>query len=176
MCEAPGGVPGGRPEGGEVILGIVDLEGEVGWGGCHGCGGVDEASVGDVDEEVKVCKEVGHDERDGDIRDYELPGEGAVTEGESHRLVPIGDDVRTIGSYQMSIGTGTTTAVNHGLREEGSASTRVDEEAKTCEGIKHKKHISRDRGHHWKQLPHNTFFDHAHDFSHFLAEWPTQVW
>ena len=52
MCKAPGRVPGGRPEGGEVVLGIVDLEGEVGWGGCNGGGGegggVDEAAIGDV--------------------------------------------------------------------------------------------------------------------------------
>ena len=141
----------GRPEGGKVVLVMVDLEGEVGWGGYNGGGGegggVDEVAVGDVDEEVKVCKEVSPDERDGDIRDNELPGEGAVTEGESHRLVPIGDDARAVDSYQMSIGTRITTTMNHGLWEEGSASTCDDEEAGTCEGIKHKEHISEDRGH-----------------------------
>ena len=91
---------------------------------------------------------------------------------ESHRLVPIGDDARTVGSYEMSIGARTTTTMNHRLQEERYASTRVNEEAETCEGIKHKKHISGDRGHRWKRRPHNTFFDHAHGFSHFLAEWP----
>ena len=48
----------GRPEGGEVVLGNVDLEGEVGWGSCNGGGGegggVDEVAVGDINEEVKV--------------------------------------------------------------------------------------------------------------------------
>ena len=28
-----------------------------------------------------MCKEVGPDERDGDVRDSEPPGEGAVTKG-----------------------------------------------------------------------------------------------
>ena len=139
----------GRPEGGEVVLGIVDLEGEVGWESSNSDGGkgggVDEAAVGDVNEEVKVCKEVGPVERDGDVRNDEPQGEGAVTEEESHRLVPMGDDVRAVGSYQMSIGTRTTTTMNHGLWE-GSASTHVDEEAETCEGFKHKEHISGDRG------------------------------
>ena len=49
-----------RPEGGKVVLGIVDLEGEVGWGNCDGGGGegggVDEVAVGDVNEDVKVRK------------------------------------------------------------------------------------------------------------------------
>ena len=71
---------------------MVDLEGEVGWGGCDGGGGegggVDEAAVGDVDEEVKVSEEVGPDERDGDVCDNELTVEGAATEGELQRLVP----------------------------------------------------------------------------------------
>ena len=60
-------------------MGIVDLEGEVSWGGCDSGGGVDEVAVGGVDKEVKVSEEVGPDEKDGDICDYELPVEQEVT-------------------------------------------------------------------------------------------------
>ena len=145
-------------------------------GGCNGSGGegggVDEVAVGNIDEEVKVCKEVGPDERDGDVHDDEPPGEGAVTEGESHRLVPIGDDAGAVGSYQMSIGAWTITAMNHGLWEEGSASTRADEEVETCEGIKHKEHISGDRDHRFKRRPHNSFYGHAHVFFTFFGRIP----
>ena len=149
-------------------------------GSCNGSGGegggVDEVAVGNIDEEVKACKEVGPDERDRDVHDDEPPGEGSVTEGESHRLVPIGDDAGAVGSYQMSIGAWTITAMNHGLWEEGSASTCADEEVETCEGIKHKEHISGDRDHRFKRRPHNSFYGHAHGFSHFLAEYPKRVW
>ena len=75
-----------RPKGGVVVLGIVDLEGEVGWGSCDGGGGegggVDNTVVGDIDEEVKMGVEVGPDERDGDVCNNELPLKGAATEGE----------------------------------------------------------------------------------------------
>ena len=94
-----------------------------------------------------MCEEVSPDERDGNVCNDELPLEGAATEGEPKRLVSIGEDARAIGSYQMCVGARTTTTVNHGLREEGSAGTYVDEEADTCEGIKHKENISGDRGH-----------------------------
>ena len=135
-------------------MGIIDLEGEVGWVGCDGGGvkggNVEEAAVGDVDEEVKMCKKVGPDERDGDVCNDELPLEGAATEGEPQRFVPVGDVVRAIGSYQMCVGAWTTTTINYGLWEEGSADACVDEEVDTCEGIKHKENISGDRGHHWR--------------------------
>ena len=49
-------------------------------------------------------EEVNPGKRDGDVCDEELPVEGAATEGELQRLVPIGDDARAIGSYQMGIG------------------------------------------------------------------------
>ena len=86
-------------------------------------------------------------ERDGDVCNDELPLECATTEGELKRLVSIGEDIRVVGSYQMFVGARTTTTVNHGLREEGSAGTCVDEEVDTSEGIKHKENISGDRGH-----------------------------
>ena len=47
----------------------------------------------------------------------------------------------------MGVGARTTTAMNNGLREEGSSGARVDEEVDTCEGIKYKENISGDRGH-----------------------------
>ena len=63
VCKERGEVLVGTLQGGVVILGIVDLEGEVGWGGCDGDGGegggVDEAAVDDVDKEVKMREEVG---------------------------------------------------------------------------------------------------------------------
>ena len=88
-----------------------------------------------------MCKKVSSDERDGDICNDELPLKGAVTEGEPKRLVSIGEDTSAICSYQMCVGARTTTTVNHGLQE-GSAGTCVNEEADTCEGIKHKENIS----------------------------------
>ena len=132
-----------RPKGGVTVLGIFDLEGEVGSGGCNSDGGkgggVEDLVVGDVDKEAKMCEEVSPDERDRDVCNNELPLEGAATEGEPKRLVSVSEDVRA--------GARTTTIVNHGLWEEGSAGTFVDEEADTCEGIKHKENISGDRGH-----------------------------
>ena len=81
-----------RPKGGVVILGIIDLEGEVDWGGCDEGGGegggVDEAVVGDFNKEVKMREEVSPDERDGDVCNDELPLEGAATEGECRDLHP----------------------------------------------------------------------------------------
>ena len=68
-------------------------------------------------------------------------------------------------------GARTTTTVN-----DGAAGTCIDEEVDTCEGIKHKENISGDRGHRREQRPHNTFFDQAHGFSHFLAAGPKRVW
>ena len=140
-----------KPKGGIVILGIFDLKGEVGWGCCSSGGGkgggVEDSAVGDVDEEAKMCEEVSPDKRDGDICNDELPLEGAATEGEPKRLVSIGEDVRAVGSYQMCVGAQTTTTVNHGLWEEGSAGTCADEETDTCDGTKHKESISGDRGH-----------------------------
>ena len=50
-------------------------------GGGEG-GGVNEAAVGDVDEEVKMHEEVGANERDGDVCNDELPLEGTATIGE----------------------------------------------------------------------------------------------
>ena len=140
-----------RPKGGVVVLGIFDLEGEVSWGSCNSGGGegggVEDSVVGDVDNEAKMYEEVSPDERDGDVCNDELPLEGAATEGELKRLVSVGDDVIAVGHYQIRVGAQATTTVNHGLREEGSAGTCVDEEADTCEGIKHKENISGDRGH-----------------------------
>ena len=131
--------------------------------------------VGDVDKEVKMWEEVGHNEKDGDICNDELPLKGAAAEGEPKRLLSVGEDTRAVGSYQMCVGAWTTTTVNYGPWEEGSAGTCVNEEADTCEGIKHKENIGGDRGHHRGRQPHNTFFDQAHGFSHFLAAGPKLV-
>ena len=140
-----------RPKGGVVVLGIFDLEGEVGWDGCNSGGGegvgVQDLAVGDANEEAKICEEVSPDERDGDVCNDELPLEGTATEGEPKRLVSVGEDARAVGSYQLCVGARTTTTVNHGLWDEGSAGTCVDEEVDTCERIKHKENISGDRGH-----------------------------
>ena len=62
--------------------------------------------------------------------------------------------------------------MNHGLWEEGSASTRADKEVETCEGIKHKEHISGDRDHRFKRRPHNSFYGHAHVFFTFFGRIP----
>ena len=167
-----------RSKGGIVVLGIFDLEGEVGWGGCNSGGGegggVEDSAVGDFDEEAKMCEKVSPDERDGDVFNNEL--EGAATEGELKRLVSIGEDAGGVGSYQMCVDACTTTTVNHGLLEEGSAGNCVDEEADACEGIKHKENISGDRGRRRGQRPHNTFLDQAHGLLHFLAAGPKRVW
>ena len=94
-----------RPKGGIVVLGIFDLEGKVGWGGCNNGGGegggVEDSAVGNVDEEAKMCEEVSSNERDGNVCNDELPLEGAAIEGGPKRLVSVGEDVRAIGSYQM---------------------------------------------------------------------------
>ena len=164
-----------RPKECVVILGLFDLKGEVGWGSCNSGGGegvgVEDSAVVNVDKEAKMGDQVSPDKRDGDVCNDELPLEGAATEGEPKRLVSVGEDARAIGRYQMCVGARTTTTVNRGLWEEGSAGTCVDKEADTCEGIKHK-----DRGHRRGWRPHNTFFDQAHSFSHFLAAGPKQVW
>ena len=68
-----------------------------------------------------MWEEVSPDKRDGDVCKNELPLEGSATEGEPKRLVSVGEDARAVGSYQMYVGAQTTTTVNHGLREEGSA-------------------------------------------------------
>ena len=47
-----------RPKGDIVALGIFDLEGKVGWGGCNSGGGknggVEDSAVGNVDKEPKM--------------------------------------------------------------------------------------------------------------------------
>ena len=55
--------------------------------------------------------------------------------------------MRAIGSYQMGDCTRTSTPINHGHQEGGSAGARVNEEANTCEGIKQKENNSGDRSH-----------------------------
>ena len=70
---------------------------------------------------MKICEEVSPDEMDRDICNDELPLEDAVTEGESQRFVPVGEDVRAACIYQMCVSARTTTTMNHGLFEEGSA-------------------------------------------------------
>ena len=49
---------------------------------------------------------------------------------------------RNIGSHEVCVGAGNAAAVYLGLRQEGSAGAGVDEESKTCMGVKQKESIS----------------------------------
>ena len=78
--------------------------------------------VGNVDEEI----EVGADDGDRDVSHYEVPLVGAATEGELHGFVAVLQDASAVGSNEMMVSAWTATAVNLGLREEGSAGACVD--------------------------------------------------
>ena len=112
------------------MSGVGDVQGQVaggcGDGGVGEVGGVDEALVVDVDEEMVVGEEVSGDDRQGDVGDDEIPSVGPAGEVKLHVLGAEGVNGGTISGDEVNVGAGEVCG-RHGFGQEGTAGTGVDE-------------------------------------------------
>ena len=102
------------------------IAGGCGDGGVGEVGGVDEALIMDVDEEMIVGEEVGPDDGQGDVGDGEVPCVGSAGEVKLHRFGAEGVDRRAVGGDEVDIGAGEIGG-RHGLGQERPAGTGIDE-------------------------------------------------
>ena len=96
--------------------------------------------------------------------------------GDVNEEVKIHAEVGPVGSYKMGADAWTTTTMNHGLWEEGSAGARVNEKQIPVRESSAKKTLVETEATAKGSDFTIHFFDQTHCFSHFLAAGPKRVW